>query len=115
MTLPPHDLPPVAAAGFQTLSEEERKAFKTAYAGKRRSMPLMIALSILFPIQLFFLGRIGLGILFLLTAGGFGVWYVIEWFMTPSRVRDYNTKVAAETLAMVGSPAVDVSAAEEEE
>ncbi|MFZ0013327.1 MAG: TM2 domain-containing protein [Acidimicrobiia bacterium] len=115
MTLPPDDLPPVAAAGFQAMSEEERQAFITSYSGRRRSMPLMIALAILFPIQLFFLGRIGLGILFLLTGGGFGVWYVIEWFVTPSRVRDYNTRVATETLAMVGSPAAVAAAAEEEE
>ena len=62
----------------------------------------MVALAILFPIQLFFLGRVLLGILFLLTGGGLGIWYIIEWFLTPGRVRDYNTKVANETLTLVG-------------
>jgi hypothetical protein len=105
----------MAAAGFQALSEEQKQAFTTAYAARRRSMPLMIALAILFPIQLFFLGKIVLGILFLLTGGGLGIWYIIEWFVTPSRVRDYNTRVAAETLATVGSPAAVAAAAEEDE
>lgn len=63
----------------------------------------MMALAILLPIQLFFLGKILLGILFVLTAGGFGVWYVIEWFLTPQRVRDYNTRVANEVLGLVNT------------
>ncbi len=58
----------------------------------------MLLLAILFPIQLFFLGRIVLGILFLLTAGGFGVWYVIEWFLTPGRVRKYNQSLALQIV-----------------
>lgn len=58
----------------------------------------MMALAILFPIQLFFLGKIGLGVAFLVTGGGFGVWYVIEWFLTPGRVRDFNANVANEII-----------------
>lgn len=63
----------------------------------------MVALSILFPVQLFFLGKVLLGVLFLITGFGFGVWYVIEWFLTPGRVRDYNTRVAAEILTSMNS------------
>jgi len=99
MTLPPNDLPPVAMAAFQNLNEEQKVAFTARYNGGKRSMALMVALAILFPIQLFFLGKVLLGILFVITAGGFGVWYVIEWFLTPGRVRDFNTKVANEVLS----------------
>lgn len=74
-------------------------------------MALMMAFSILFPIQLFFLGRVLLGILFLITGFGFGIWYVVEWFMTPGRVREYNTRVAEEVLAWIGQ---HPQAAEEE-
>jgi hypothetical protein len=102
MTLPPHDLPPVALAQFVDLSEEQKVAFVGTYNSRKRSMALMVGLAIVFPIQLFLLGRVGLGILFLLTGGGVGVWYVIEWFLTPKRVRDYNTKVAGDTLARLG-------------
>lgn len=101
MTLQPTDLPPMAATAFQELSEEQKVAFVAAFNGRRRSMPLMMAFAILLPIQLFLLDRVLLGIVFLLTGGGFGVWYVVEWFLTPQRVRDYNTKVASETLSLV--------------
>ena len=116
MTLPPTDMPPVATAAFQELDEDQKLAFVAAYSRRRRSMPLMMAFAILLPIQLFVLDKILLGILFLLTGGGLGVWYVVEWFLTPRRVRDYNTKVASETLVLVKSghtPALDPGESEE--
>ncbi len=107
MTLPPEDLPPVAAAAYQHLNDEQKLAFNAHYNSRKRSMALMMALAILLPVQLFLLGRVLLGILFLITGGGFGVWYVIEWFLTPGRVRDYNTRVANEALAAVGQSSVE--------
>jgi hypothetical protein len=99
MTLPPNDLPPEAFAGFDALSDQQRVNFVNRYNSARRSMALMMALAILFPIQLLLLGKVLLGILFLITGGGFGVWYVVEWFLTPGRVREYNAKVAGDILA----------------
>jgi hypothetical protein len=54
----------------------------------------MLALSILFPIQLFLLGKTGLGIGYWLTGGGCGVWYLIEIFMAFGRTRAFNEDVA---------------------
>lgn len=106
----------MAAAGYQQLTDEQKQAFNAEYNTRKRSMALMVALAILLPIQLFLLGRVLLGILFWLTGGGFGVWYVIEWFLTPGRVREYNTKVANETLAQIGggNPDTAPGTAEEE-
>lgn len=116
MTLQPTDLPPAAASAFHELTAEQKHAFVTAYESRRRSMPLMMALAILLPIQLFLLDKVVLGILFLLTGGGFGIWYVVEWFLTPQRVRDYNTKVASETLTLVAAgTAPTMSPAESDE
>jgi len=101
MTLPPTDIPPAAVPAFQELTEDQKTSFVGQYNTRKRSMALMVALSIIFPIQLFFLGKVVLGLLFILTGGGFGVWYVIEWFLTPGRVRDYNTRVASDVFASV--------------
>lgn len=103
MTLPPNDLPPSVFPAFESLGEEQRTAFASRYDSAKRSMALMMALSILFPVQLFFLGKVLLGIIFLVTGGGFGVWYVVEWFLTPGRVRDYNAKVAGDILNSLGA------------
>jgi hypothetical protein len=103
MTLPPNDLPSIAATAYSGLTEEQQVAFSSYYTRNKRSTGLMLILAIFLPVQLFFLGRSGLGILFLLTGGGFGVWYVIEWFLTPKRVRDYNARVASDALALIGA------------
>jgi TM2 domain-containing membrane protein YozV len=101
MTLPPNDLPPQAIAGYQELTPDQQAVFSAHYNSRKRNTALMVLLAIFFPIQLFLLGKIGLGILFWLTAGGLGVWYVIEWFLTPGRVRDYNARVASDTLNLI--------------
>ncbi len=103
MTTPPNDLPPQTLAGYQELTPEQQEVFSAHYTSRKRNTALMVLLSIFFPIQLFLVGKIGLGILFWLTGGGLGVWYVIEWFLTPGRVRDYNTRVAADTLNLIKS------------
>jgi len=103
MTLPPNDLPSVASTAYAGLTEEQQIAFSSYYTRNKRSTGLMLILAIFLPVQLFFLGRSGLGILFLLTGGGFGVWYVIEWFLTPKRVRDYNARIASDALSLIGA------------
>lgn len=115
MTLPPHDLPPVAYPAFARLHEGDKAGFIARYDAAKRSMALMMALAILFPIQLFLLGKVLLGLLFLLTGGGLGVWYVIEWFLTPGRVREYNIKVANDILASMGASSEDAAAPDDEE
>lgn len=35
-----------------------------------------------------------MGIFFWLTFGGFGLWWLIEWFLTPKRVNDYNREMS---------------------
>jgi len=98
MTLPPIDLPPTASPAFQELNDKQKAAFVAEYNNRKRGLAVMMVLAFLFPIQLFFLGKLGLAVLFLLTGGGLGIWYVVEWFLTPGRVRDYNANVANEII-----------------
>ena len=54
----------------------------------------MLALAIFFPIQLFLLGKTGLGVAYLLTAGGCGIWWIVEIFLTKGRVNSFNEDLA---------------------
>jgi hypothetical protein len=97
------------------MSEQQKAAFVDRYRSAKRSMALMVALAIIFPIQLFLLGKVLLGILFVITGGGFGVWYIVEWFLTPGRVRDFNRKVASDILVSMGGAVSAGTAVTEEE
>ena len=89
-----HTIPAAVAPFFKELSDEQQGWFLREYQRRSRSVGWMMVLAILFPIQLFFLRKVLMGVVFLLTGGGFGIWYLVEWFLTPGRVRAYNEAVA---------------------
>ena len=78
------------------MTDEQKLTFEAEYAHRRKNTALYVVLAIIFPIQLVLLGRLGLQLIFWLTGGGMFIWWVIEWFLTPKRVREYNDKVATE-------------------
>lgn len=82
------------------MSAEEQMMFQKQYEKKSKNTGIMVLLAIIFPIQLFLLGRTGLGIAFLFTLPfGVGIlWWIIEWFLTPKRVREYNGDIATKIL-----------------
>ena len=50
----------------------------------------------------FYVGHIGLGILKLLTCGGAGVWWIVDWFLIGGAVERANVASAQETFARHG-------------
>ena len=86
--------PPIVQSALKNMDETQRLTFEAEFSRRKRSKGLLIVLSIIFPIQLFLLGKVGLGIAFLLTSGGLFVWWIIEIFLTSSRVDTYNGEIA---------------------
>lgn len=77
---------------------DQQAVFEEEYVQKRRNAVLLLLLSILFPIHFFFEGRIGLGILYWLTLGGFGIWWFIEILTVWGRTKRYNQDSATALL-----------------
>ena len=46
-----------------------------------KSWVVTLILSIFIPVHRFYVGKIGTGILYLITLGGFGLWYIIDIVM----------------------------------
>lgn len=91
------ELPPTAALALKDFDEQQSAVFDHEYQRKKRGTVAMVLLAILFPIQFFFLGKTGLGIAYWLTGGFFGLGWIVFWFVTPSKTRQYN-EMLAETL-----------------
>ena len=91
-------LPSTVKSALSKMPTEDQVIFQEEFQKKSKSTGLMIFLAIFFPIQLFILGKTGLGIVFFLTGGGCGFWYFIEWFLTPNRVRETNDDIATKIL-----------------
>lgn len=88
--------PPVVLAVISKMDETQRLTFESAYQQRKKGKVLMVLLAMFFPIQHFFLGKAVIGAVFWLTGFGLGVWWLIEIFLTSSRVNEYNAQVATE-------------------
>ncbi len=51
-------------------------------------------------IDRFMLGQVGLGILKIITFGGFGIWSLVDMFTAMSRARTYNFEQIQRVIAM---------------
>lgn len=92
------DLPIMVKEPLSKLPTDKQSVFAEEYKKRSKSKGLMIVLAILFPIQLFLLGKTGLGIAYWVTGGGMGIWWFIEIFLTSKRVSDYNGDIGIAVL-----------------
>lgn len=46
-----------------------------------------------FAIDRFMVGDTGLGVAKLLTCGGFGIWFIVDWFIIMDRAREVNAQL----------------------
>ena len=91
-------LPPRVRSDLANFDTKQQQTFVDLYKRKARNKTIMIVIAIFFPIQMFFLGKVGLGIIFWLTLGGLGLWWFIEIFLTAGRTDSYNANMAEEIL-----------------
>ena len=85
-------------SALSKMTEEDQLLFQSKYKDGMKNKITMLLLSIFFPIQLFFLKKHILGFIFISTAGGFFIWWIIEIFLTPGRVKTYNEELAMKIL-----------------
>ena len=82
--------PEVLPAIKQRLEKLPDDSLLLAQAASLKNPTTILLIAILLGWERFFLDDIGLGILKILTCGGFGIWYLIDIFTAQNRTRDYN-------------------------
>lgn len=90
--LPKYKIPYIKET-LMGLSESRLKTI-LMYGNQEFKDPTMVLVVSLFlgelGIDRFILGEVGAGILKLITAGGFGIWYIVDWFIIMDKTRNYN-------------------------
>jgi TM2 domain-containing membrane protein YozV len=82
------------------LDDNKKMIFNQQYMSEKKDSGITIILA-LFCFDRFWLGDIGLGIIKYLTAGGCGIWWLIDLFTAKSRTDAYNRAKAAEIMASI--------------
>lgn len=91
-------LPSSVTNALGKMPAEQQAVFEEEFVRKRRNTVLMLILAIIFPIHFFFEGRVGMGLLYWLTFGGFGIWWLVEIFLVWGRTKGFNEDMAKSLL-----------------
>lgn len=99
------DIPPDEAVLLQglvaTMTAEQANRFAMMYRGQRIAPWVFTLLAIICPIHRFLLGRIGTGILYWVTLGGLGWWWIIDIFLSRSMAMHRNMMKAQHIALLV--------------
>ena len=99
-------LPSSVKNSLGKMPSEQQAVFEEEYSRKKRNPVLLLILAILFPIHFFLEGRVGMGLLYWITIGGFGIWWIIEIFLVWGRTNRYNedqSKALLRDMKIMGS------------
>jgi hypothetical protein len=80
-----------------SLTPQHQEAFVEEYRRKAKSTGVAYLLWLI-GFQYAYVGKWGILVLYLLTAGGLFIWMLIDIFRVPSMVRDYNKDIAVDVL-----------------
>jgi len=92
------NLPAMVRNELANLSAQRQEEFVEEYRRKAKSAGTAYLLWLLLGWHYIYLRKWGLQILFWLTIGGIGIWWIIDLFRIPSMIRDYNKDVAVDVL-----------------
>ena len=88
------------------MTDVQKMIFLTQYNSVKKDRNTVLILSILLGwagIDRFYVGDIGAGVIKLLTAGLFGIWYIIDWFLIMNIADGYNRNKAKEISTVIKS------------
>lgn len=91
-------LPSMVRNELIKLTAQKQEEFVEEFNRKSRSVGMAFVWWLVFGSYYGYLRKWGLQVVFWLTAGGFGIWAIIDLFRIQGMVRDYNKDVATDIL-----------------
>ena len=90
-------IPDAVLRKLDSMDEATQWSFAEEFAKKRKS-PFLAFLLLQVGLHYAYVGRIWLTLLFIVTLGGFGIWWFIGLFRVFGMVRDRNRSIAIQVL-----------------
>ena len=88
---------PDVLALLQDLTEQQKNYVLSAQA-RQKDTGLAYLLSFLFGVHYFYLNKPVINIIYWLTAGGLGIWMIIDLFRIPGMVKDRNKEFIQDAI-----------------
>jgi len=86
------------------MSDHQKMAFLSQYNTVKKDRTIALVLSLflgLYGIDRFYLGDVGLGVVKLVTCGGFLVWALVDLFLVMGRADEINRNLAQQIAAQI--------------
>jgi len=94
-------LPRTVREELPTLSKEAQQKFMELYAMRTKKLLVAYLLLVVYGLHYVYLEETSTGIWFWFTVGGFGIWWIINFFIVPGMVKTYNSIAALKILGEV--------------
>ena len=91
-------IPDAVFQKLESMDETARHAFVEEFSRKKKSPALAFWLLLPFGMHYAYAGRVWLTLIFLITFGGFGIWWFIDLFRVWGMVRERNRSIAIQVL-----------------
>lgn len=91
-------LPSMVRSELIKLSAQKQQQFLEEYKRKAKSVGVAYTMWLIFGSHYAYLGDWGMQLFHWFTAGGFGIWWLIDGFRIPSMVQDYNRDLSIDIL-----------------
>lgn len=104
LMIPPsvaNTLPAVVRNSLAEMLATRQEEFMEEYTRRAKTAAPAYILWLLLGFHYIYLGKWGLQILFWLTWGGLGIWWIVDVFRIPSMVRDHNKDVATDVMRTI--------------